>query len=77
MSTPIRRSRHAQDARDRRDVAGNIEIEVRVEKRVGCDRQARHEQRITIRCPSRDHLKSDATAGARSVLDDELLTQPL
>ena len=67
----------ADDARDRRDVADEIEIELVVERRVDRVRRQDQEQRIAVRRRAHDRLGADIAAGARPVLDDEWLAEPL
>ena len=68
---------HADDARDRRDVADEIEIELVVERRVDRVRRIDQEQRVAVRRRTHDRLGADIAAGARPVLDDEWLAEPL
>ena len=68
---------HADDARDRRDVADEIEIELVVERRVDRVGRTDQEERIAVRRRTHDRLGGDIAAGARPVLDDELLAEPL
>jgi len=68
---------HDHNAGDRRDVADEIEVELVIERRVERVRRNGHEERIAIRCRTHDRLRGDITAGARPVLDDELLAEPL
>ena len=68
---------HADDARDRRDVADEIEIEFLVERRVDCVRRADQEQCIAVRGRAHDRLGGDIAASTRPVLDDERLAEPL
>ena len=72
---------HAHDARDRRDVADEVEIKLVVKRRIDGVRRAHQEQRVAVRCRLHDRLGGDIGAGAGSVLDDErlaeLLRQPL
>ena len=63
--------------RDRRDVADEIEIEIVVERRVDRDRSGDQEERIAVRGRAHDRLGADIAAGARPVLDDEWLAEPL
>ena len=70
-------SGHAADARDRRDVADEIEIELVVERRVDRVRRSDQEERVAVRRRAHDRLGADIAAGARPVLDDELLAEPL
>jgi len=67
----------ANDASDRRDIADKIVIELVVERRVDRVRRADQEQRIAVGGRTHDRLGADIGAGARAVLDDELLTEPL
>jgi hypothetical protein len=68
---------HAADARDRHNVADEVEIEVRVKRRIDCIRRSGHEQCVTIGGRIHDGLSGYRAAGARTVLNDELLTEPL
>ena len=70
-------TRRADDARDRRDVADEIEIELVVERRVDRVGRSDQEQRIAVRWRTHDRLGGDIGAGARPVLDDEWLAEPL
>src|SRR5262249_36813079 len=67
----------AADARDRGHVADEIEIELLVERRI--DRAARtdHEERVAVRRCLHHRLGADVAAGARPVVDEELLTKTL
>ena len=67
----------ADDARDRRDVADEIEIELVVERRVDRVRRTDQEERVAVRRRTHDRLGGDIAAGARPVLDDEWLAEPL
>ena len=67
----------ANDARDRRDVADEIEIELVVERRVDRVRRSDKEERVAVRRRPHDRLGADIGAGARPVLDDEWLAEPL
>jgi hypothetical protein len=66
----------AHDACDRRNVADEIEVEVIIERRVSCVRGADQEERIAVWGRLHDCLSPDVAACARSILDDELLTEP-
>ena len=68
---------HAHDARDRRDVAKKIEIELVIERRVDRVHRADHEERIAVRRRLHDRLGADIAASARPVLNDEGLAEPL
>ena len=48
-----------------------------VERRVDCVRRDDHQERVAVRRRFHDDLGADIAAGARSVLDDELLAEPL
>ena len=67
----------ADDARDRRDVADEIEIELVVERRVDRVRRTDQEERVAVRRRTHDRLGGDIATGARPVLDDEWLAEPL
>ena len=67
----------ARDAGDRRDVADEIEIQFRVEAHIGNGRRADQEQRVAVGGRASDRFGRDIGAGARAVLDDDLLAEPL
>src|SRR6478735_9051766 len=67
----------AANARDRRDVANEIEIEIIVERRVDRVRRIGQQEGIAVRGRAHDRLGSDVATGTRPVLDDKLLTEPL
>ena len=67
----------AHDARDRSDIAEEIEIEVVVERHVDHVRRRDQEQRIAVGRRVGSGLGTDIAAGARPVVDDELLAEPL
>ena len=69
--------RLADDARDRRDVADEIEIELFVQRRVDRVRRSDQEERVAIGGRTHDRLGGDIAAGTRPVLDDEWLAEPL
>jgi hypothetical protein len=69
--------RHPVDARDRRDILDKIVVELFVERRVDHIIGADSEQRVAIGGRTHDGLGSDIAAGARPVLNDELLTELL
>src|SRR5262249_33712566 len=60
-----------------RDVADEIEIELVVERRVDRVESTDQEQRVAVGRGTHDRLSGDIAAGARTVLDDERLTEPL
>jgi hypothetical protein len=57
---------HDNNAGDRRDVADEIEVELVIECRVKRVRRLDEEERIAIRGRTRDGLRGDITAGART-----------
>src|SRR5262245_54332124 len=67
----------ANDASDRRDIAKEIEAELVVERCVDRSCCVAHEKGIAVRCRLHDHLGADIAAGARPVLDDELVAKSL
>ena len=69
--------RHAIDARDRRDVADEIETEPFVEGRVDHVRGGDQEERVAVGGALHDRFGPDIAAGAGSVLNYELLAEPL
>jgi hypothetical protein len=65
------------DARDRHDIAYEIEVEIPVERdvhRVGRDW---HQDRVAVGFGLRDVFGGEVAAGARLVLDHELLAEAL
>src|SRR5260221_6911292 len=69
--------RAAADARDRRNVADELEIELLVQRRVHCVREAGKQERIAVPDCPHDRFGADIAAGARSILDHEWLPEPL
>src|SRR5262245_27276820 len=69
--------RRTGDAGDSCNIADEIETKLIVEGRV--DRVAGEDQkkRIAVRLRPHDRLRADIAARARSIVDDELLAQPL
>jgi hypothetical protein len=65
------------NARDRREVADEIEIQTRVERGIDCIGRYRDQQRIAVRRRVSGIFSADIAGGARPVVDDELLTEPL
>jgi hypothetical protein len=59
------------------DVADEIEIEVVAECRADCARQNDHEECVAVRRRSHDGFGADIAAGARPVVDDKLLAEPV
>src|SRR5262245_48304139 len=69
-------ARFAGKERDRRDVVYEVELQISVE---GCIDQVRpryEQERIAVRGRVYDRFGCDVGAGACTVLDDELLTEP-
>src|SRR5262245_11976308 len=64
-------------ARDRRDVANEIEIELLVKRRITRVRKTNQEKRVAIRGRIHDGLGGDVGTRTGPVLDDELLAGPL
>ena len=64
------------DADDRRHVTREIIFEMLVERGVDRVLQARHQQRVAVGRRIHHRLRSDVSAGAGPVLDDELLAEP-
>ena len=67
----------AVDARDRRDVADEIEVELVVERRVVRVNRGNLEQRIAVWGRTDDCFGGRIAGGARPVLDDDWLTETL
>jgi hypothetical protein len=67
----------AGDACDRRDIADEIELEIAVERRVACVRNADQEKRISVGRRIHDRLRGDVRASAWPILDDKGLAKPL
>ena len=67
----------ANDARNRRDVAYEIETELIVQRCVDHVHRSDKQERVTVRSSTHDRLGAYIGAGARSVLDDEWLAEPL
>jgi len=78
-----RRRRHhhqRRDARqhgDRHEVLLGVVVELPVEELVLHVAAGQHQQRVAVRCRARRRLGADIAGGARLVLDDELLAEPL
>src|SRR5262249_116815 len=67
----------AMNARDRRDVADQVEIELVVERGVDRIHRSGHKERIPVRGRVYDRLGGDIASRARPILDDKLLTETL
>jgi hypothetical protein len=65
----------ADDGSDGGDVAPEIERELVVERRIDRVRRAGQEQGAAIRGRVHDRLGGEVPAGARTVIDDKLLTE--
>src|SRR5262245_47870023 len=68
---------HPDQARDRRDVTYEIEVESLVERGINGVRGKGQKEGIAIRSRSHDRLGGDVGARAQAVLDDELLSKSL
>ena len=66
----------ANDARDWRDVADEVETELVVKCRVDRVHRSYQEERVAVRSRTHNRLGTDVGAGARPVLDDEWLAEP-
>ena len=64
-------------ARDRRDVTNEIEIQFVVERRVDRLRRTDHKERLAVGGRAHHGLGGDTGAAARPGLDDERLAEPL
>ncbi len=81
----LRRERRVHDhhivglhgARDRRDIAAEIKLEILVEGGVPRVRRGSLEQGVAIGACPHHRFGREVAAGARAVLDDELLAEPL
>src|SRR5580700_1502528 len=67
--------RHAKHARDRRDVANKIEIELVIERWTYHLRRTDPKQRVAVRWRTNRRLDADIAPGPRTVLNDECLAQ--
>src|SRR5215510_2827538 len=67
----------ADDARDWRDIADEIEVELVVKGRVDRVRCSDIQERIAVRGSAHTCLGADIAGGARSVFDDEGLAEAL
>src|SRR5262249_19346002 len=65
------------DARDRSDIADEIEVELLVKRRITRVWKTNQEKRVAIRGRIHDGLSGDVGTCTRPVLDDELLACPL
>src|SRR5215475_893081 len=69
--------RNAEEARDWRDVADEIEIEIVVECSADRVRGNHQEERIAVWRCTHDRLGGDISGSARPVLDNKLLAKSL
>ena len=67
----------SDDARDRGNVADQIEIELFVECRVDCVESTDHEQRIAVRRCAHDRFCANIAAATRPVIDNKLLAEAI
>src|SRR5437870_1604307 len=68
---------HADDPRDRCDVADEIVIESLVKRHVDQVRRIGQEERMTVGWRTYNQLGADLAISARPVLDEEALPEPL
>src|SRR5262245_46702816 len=73
----LQRESLAADARNRCDVADEIETELVIERRVDGVRRSRQEQRVAIRRRTHDGFGGNISTGTGPVLDDKWLAEPL
>src|SRR3954453_20009848 len=69
--------RDRDDARDRCDVAEEVEIEFFVKRRVDRGRGADQKEGVSVRRRIHYHFRTNIAARSRSVLDDKLLAETL
>ncbi len=67
--------RNAVDGADRRDVTDEIVVGPVIKRRVDRVRCVSHQERIAVGRRVHDRLGADIAAGARAVVDDELVTE--
>jgi hypothetical protein len=68
---------HPHDARNRRNIADEVEFEICIERGVARIRKIGQEDRIAVGTRIHDGLGGDVAACARPVLNDERLAEPL
>ena len=68
---------HAIDARDRCDVAVEVIVEIASEYRVDGVPRGGQQERMAVRRSPHDSLGGNPAGGARSVLHDKRLAEPL
>jgi hypothetical protein len=69
--------RHADDARNRRNITNEVVVEFFEQCCIDCRGSTDHEKRIAVCRRTHDRLYTDIATAARTVLDDELLTEAL
>src|SRR5882672_7308052 len=65
----------SRECRDRHDVAKEVEIKIVIECRVPRIRRRSCKQGVTVRTRTHDSFGREIAAGARPVLDNELLAE--
>src|SRR5262245_38433910 len=68
---------HAVDARNRRNITNEVVVEFFEQCCIDCCGSTDHEERIAVCRRTPDRLYTDIATTARTVLDDELLTEAL
>src|SRR5499425_3381535 len=69
--------RHTDDARNRRNITNEVVVEFFEQRCIDCCGSADHEERIAVCRRTHDRLYTDIATTAGTVLDEELLTEPL
>src|SRR5262249_29249716 len=69
--------RHTDDARNRRNITNEVVVEFFEQCCIDCCGSADHEERIAVCRRTHDRLYTDIATTAGTVLDEELLTEPL
>jgi hypothetical protein len=69
--------RRAQQACDRFNITNEIEIKLVIERRVDSVRRRDEKECVAVGGRPHDGFRADIAAGARPVLDNELLSEPL
>ena len=75
--TDNHRQPRTQHAGQRSDIAKEVEVCIGVERNVDCRRYCRIEKRVPVRRRADNRFRRYVAGGARAVLDDDLLTEPL
>ncbi len=76
VEVDLHHERRAQDRADRREIAGEIEVEVSVERHVDGLRRRGHQQRVAVCRCAHDGFGPDIGGRAWAVLDHEGLAKP-